>query len=177
MFSVCECHSQNLQRFYSWCMTHHIMSLQQPFPMCLCSSMIRTFAQQSRAHRFPDQIKIQKAMTFYYLSTDSAKTQVIVICSQKKKHAFRWDKHSFRANSSVDRIFHSGKYKGNTRFRTFADAMMIDELKAFYQPDCHPCGNPNAFPHRHNQTRALIYTVFLCCNKQESIERACNVQL
>jgi len=73
--------------------------------------MIRTFAQQSRAHRFPDQIKIQKAMTFYYLSTDSAKTQVIVICSQKKKHAFRWDKHSFRANSSVDRIFQE-KYMG-----------------------------------------------------------------
>ena len=137
--------------------------------------MIRTFAQQSRAHRFPDQIKIQKAMTFYYLSTDSAKTQVIVICSQKKT-CLQMGQALF-SRQLLSRQNLSGKIHGNTRFRTFADAMMIDELKAFYQPDCHPCGNPNAFPHRHNQTRALIYTVFLCCNKQESIERACNVQL
>lgn len=122
MFSVCECHSQNLQRFYSWCMTHHIMSLQQPFPMCLCSSMIRTFAQQSRAHRFPDQIKIQKAMTFYYLSTDSAKTQVIVICSQKKT-CLQMGQALF-SRQLLSRQNLSGKIHGNTRFRTFADAMM-----------------------------------------------------
>ena len=174
MFSVCECHSQNLQRFYSWCMTHHIMSLQQPFPMCLRSSMIRTFAQQSRAHRFPDQIKIQKAMTFYYLSTDSAKTQVIVICSQKKKNMPSDGTSTLFAPTPQS----TESFRKNTwEYKIQNVCRCHDELKAFYQPDCHPCGNPNAFPHRHNQTRALIYTVFLCCNKQESIERACNVQL
>lgn len=58
--------------------------------------------------------------------------------------------------------------------RTFVDAMMSSKdsiNRTATLVEMHDF-------HRHNQMRALIYTVFLCCdNKQESIEWACNVQL